>query len=236
MVVRALLDLIWPRVCEGCGGTVGDESRYFCWDCLAGLPLIESPFCARCGDPVEGAITHGYVCGVCVDREPGFDAARSAVRFRGPIKDALHRFKYSAATHLSHDLATVMHACVRTQYGREHIDAVTAVPLHALKERVRTYNQARLLASELSRVMKVPLARNCLARVRDTGTQTNLSARDRAKNVRGAFEARHPSWIEGRSILLVDDVMTTGATVSEASRVLKEAGAAKVFVITVARG
>ena len=234
--IGALLDLIWPRTCEGCGGRVGETAQHFCWDCVASLPLIEMPFCSRCGDPVTGTITRDYVCSACVDREPAFDRARSALRFRGIIKDVLHRFKYSAATHLSGDLATMLHACVQTHYGRQPIDAVVYVPLHAVKQRARTYNQARLLAGELARLMRLPLADGCLARGRDTGTQTHLSARERMRNVRGAFLVHNAGWVHGRNFLLVDDVMTTGATVNEVSRVLKEAGAAAVYVVTVARG
>jgi ComF family protein len=236
MFLRHALDLLWPRVCEVCGGGVVGLSRYLCWDCLAALPLIQAPFCARCGDPVEGAITRDFICSACVDRPPAFAQARSAVRFRGPVKDVLHRFKYSAATHVSRDLATLLHACVRTHFGRESIDAVTYVPLHPVKERARTYNQARLLAGDLARLMCVPMADGCLARERHTATQTRLSAKERARNVRGAFTARNEGWILGRYFLLVDDVMTTGATVAECSRVLKEAGAAGVRVVTVARG
>jgi ComF family protein len=236
MFLRHALDLLWPRVCEGCGGSVVGISRHLCWDCMATLPLIEAPFCARCGDPVQGAITRDFICSACVDRPPAFERARSAVRFRGPIKDVLHRFKYSAATHVSRDLATLLHACARTHYGHDYIDAVTYVPLHAVKQRTRTYNQARLLAGDLASLMRVPLADGCLARERPTATQTRLSARERVHNVRGAFVTRNARWTHGRRFLLVDDVMTTGATVAECSRVLMEAGAAAVYVVTVARG
>lgn len=231
-----LLDLLWPRSCEACGKPAGDAARYLCWDCLAALPVIEPPFCSRCGDPVQGHITRDYMCSFCVDREPAFDQARSALRFAGPVKEVLHRFKYVNATHLDRDLATLLHACVGTHYCRERFDAVAFAPLHPAKERTRTYNQAFLLAKRLARMMELPLARGCLKRVRETGTQTRLNMRERARNVAGAFEARCPEWIQGRSFLLVDDVMTTGATVNEISRVLKAAGASRVCIATVARG
>jgi ComF family protein len=148
----------------------------------------------------------------------------------------LHHFKYSHATHLDKDLATVLHACVRTHYSHERFDAVIFVPLHPAKERSRTYNQARLLAGRLADMMDITLARGCLVRTRETGTQTHLGMKDRARNMADAFEPRCPEWIGGRSFLLVDDIMTTGATVNEISRTLKAAGATKVCVVTVARG
>lgn len=236
MFVGRFLDLLWARHCEVCGTLVGEMSRYLCWDCLAALPVIRLPFCTCCGDPVEGAITQGYLCSACVDRPPAFDAARSAVRFRGAIKDVLHRFKYASTTHVSRDLASLLAACVAAQYGRVIFDAVTYVPLHPTKQRARTYNQARLLAGDLAGLLHKPLADRCLVRVRDTATQTRLTARERAENVCGAFAVRHPSWTYGRRLLLVDDVMTTGSTLREVARVLKEAGAATVHVVTVARG
>lgn len=231
-----LCDLVWPRACELCGARPGQAGHYLCWDCLGALPLIQPPFCSVCGDPVEGAITRGYVCSLCVDRKPAFDQARSAVRFKGGMKDVLHRFKYSNATHMTSDLAALLHACVNTYYTREAFDAVGFVPLHPAKERSRTYNQARLLAAHLAGLMAIPLAGGYVSRVRETGTQTRLNMRARAKNVAGAFRADSHEWIEGRNFLLVDDVMTTGATVAELSREMKAAGAGRVCVVTVARG
>jgi ComF family protein len=232
----SLLDLAWPRTCAACGAGVGHEAQHVCWDCLASFSLIQAPFCSSCGDPVDGAITRDYVCSVCVDRPPQFDHARSAARYRDGLKAILQQFKYSAATHLSRDLAMLLHACVHACYSGEVFDAVAFVPLHAGKERARTYNQSALLAGELARLVDKPLARRCAVRVRSTATQTHLTARERLENVRGAFQAVNEQWIEGRRLLLVDDVMTTGATVNECARVLKAAGAARVCVVTVARG
>jgi ComF family protein len=232
----ALLDLIWPRSCDICGGAPGQAGHYLCWDCQRELSLIQPPFCTLCGDPVEGAITRDYICSLCVDRRPAFDQARSVLRFKGGIKDVLHRFKYSNATHMATDLAALLHVCVSTHYAQEPFDAVSFVPLHPTKERARTYNQARLLAEHLAKRMDLPLAGGCLARTRETGTQTRLNMRARVQNVANAFAANCPEWIEGRNFLLVDDVMTTGATCGSLAKVLKDAGAARVCVVTVARG
>lgn len=207
-----------------------------CWDCLASAAPIQAPFCGHCGDPVDGAITRGYVCAFCVDRRPAFDRARSAVRYRDAARELLQRFKYSAAVHLVSDLGLLLEACVSVHYRDEPIDAVAWVPLYPARERSRTYNQSALLAGDLARRLHLPMAYRCIERRRDTGTQTTLSARERANNVRGAFAVRHPEWVAGRRFLLVDDVMTTGATVNECARALKAAGAMTVFVVTVARG
>lgn len=233
---HACLDLLWPRPCEGCGRPAGSAPGYVCWDCLGSLPLIRPPFCDHCGDPVEGAVTQDYRCGFCVERAPAFRKARSAVRFRGSVPGLLHRFKYGAATHLAPDLADWMAACVRSEYAGERFDAIAYVPLHHARQRMRTYNQAALLAEALALRLGLPVASGCIRRSRDTGTQTHLSARERARNVHGAFAACQPDWIDGRRFLLVDDVMTTGATLAEVASVLAAARAVSVHVVTVARG
>lgn len=207
-----------------------------CWECLAACAWITVPFCRLCGDPVSGAVTGEYACTLCLDRTPDFDRARSAVRYVDPVSTILQQFKYGHATWLSRDLGVMLEACMRAQYAAIHLDAILYVPLAARKERERTYNQSRLLAQELGHRMRVPVAHRALRRTRYTTTQTHLRASERMANVRDAFKVCTPDWVEGRSLLLVDDVMTTGATVRECARVLKGAGAYRVFVVTVARG
>jgi len=234
--LAGLLDLVFPRTCAGCGGRISGESRALCWDCLSETMVIRPPFCARCGDPVEGRIDHEYECYFCHAYPRGFDRARSAARYDKAIRTALQDFKYHEALWLRGDLADILLACYHTEFAAEEFDLVTYVPLHASKRRRRGYNQAELLAHELSKCIKKPLLRGCLMRLSAGASQTRLTAHARLTNVRGAFVARWPEWLEGRRVLLVDDVMTTGATVSECSRALKLAGATSVQVITVARG
>jgi len=233
---RGFLDLIYPRSCAVCGGEVGREGVHLCWECLSAVPVIGLPFCSLCGDPVEGLVEHSYRCSWCRRHRPAFDLARSAVRHRGGFRRALHAFKYDGAVWLRIDFLRLLEACVATHFTDIVFDAVTYVPLYPTRERHRTYNQAGTLARGLSARLGVPLGRGLLRRVRATASQTELSAAARRSNVRGAFRAVHPRWIEGRRFLLVDDVMTTGATVNEVSRVLKEAGAVGVYVVTLARG
>jgi len=203
---------------------------------MAGLETIASPFCAICGDPVDGMVEHDYVCAYCDRRRPSFDMARSAVRYRGAMRNILQALKYGKSIFLANDLLPYLVACVNSHYSRVGFDGIVFVPLYPRKERERTFNQSKVLADRLARRMGISLLPGCLARTRYTATQTDLDASQRRANVRGAFVAGNRKWLEGRTLLLVDDVMTTGATVDECSRVLKEAGAAGVFVVTVARG
>jgi ComF family protein len=182
-------------------------------------------------------IGHRFTCGPCNHHEPGFDRARSAVRYRGAVCDLLQGFKYNGQVHAAVDLARLLEACVGVHYASVRFDAVAYVPLYRTRERARTYNQAHLLAARVARTLGLTLVPpGSVVRVRDTGTQTGLNAGARRDNVRQAFAVSQPDWMEGRTLLLVDDVMTTGATVSSAARALRDAGAAGVYVATVARG
>lgn len=214
-----------------------DAPMHLCWECLAALSIVTEPFCAQCGDPVDGVTGVAYRCSWCRRHEPRFALARSAVRYRGPIRAALHAFKYNRDVCLADDLGRLLAACVQAHFSAVRFDGVTGVPLYARRERVRTYNQSSLLAQAAGRRLGIPpLPARTVRRVRDTPTQTGLTAAQRRANVRHAFVVPDATWLEGRTVLLVDDVMTTGATVSECARVLRESGAAGVYVVTVARG
>jgi ComF family protein len=234
--IAPFLDLLYPRVCAGCGALVDLPSGELCWDCLAAFERVREPFCAHCGDPVEGLVEHRYVCSVCANRPPAFDLARSALRYRGALRAALHAFKYGGAACLARDFTAFLVGCVRAQYADARLDGVLFVPLYPRRERARTYNQSRLLAASLARALRLPLLDHSLVRRRDTSSQTRLTAQQRRENMHDAFAVPEPEWIDGRRVLLVDDVMTTGATVNECSRVLKRAGAVSVHVVTVGRG
>jgi ComF family protein len=235
-LISGIADLLYPRRCAGCGSAVVGCGVAFCWDCMAGCEFVRDPFCSRCGDPVLGVVGHAFVCGWCKRAEPGFTVARSAARFRGPVREALHALKYGGVTALSRDLSVLLESCVRCHYGDLSFDAVCCIPLHGSRLRSRTYNQAALLSVALARRLGVVSRPAALLRLRPTPTQTRLTARERSLNVRGAFAVRDEAWVAGRRLLLVDDVMTTGATVSEASRAMRAAGAASVHVVSVARG
>lgn len=231
-----LLDLFYPRSCAGCGGAVDGEFHHLCWDCASAVPYVGPPYCSLCGDPVDGKVDGDFVCYFCSSHERFFDGARSAARYRGVLKDVLRRFKYDSALWVRSDLVRLLDACTRAHFDPDAIDAVCAVPLYPVKRRLRSFNQSQLLARSLARRLRKPLLSRCLVRVKPTPSQTNLTARQRATNVRDAFRTRNRRRLAGRSVLLVDDIMTTGATVSECARTLKQGGAAKVYVVTVARG
>ena len=234
--LHSALDLLFPRTCAGCGRPDPEDRRHLCWNCLAEIPFIQPPFCSRCGDPVAGRVDHAYVCALCAGRVVHFDRARSVARYDGAVGQAVRELKYHKAVWVAPDLADLLEAGVRAHYDVGAIDAVAFVPLHPMRRRERGFNQAEILAAHLARRIHKPLLRRVVARVRFTPTQTKLTLSARADNVKNAFAPRSTRWLQGRRILLVDDVMTTGATVNACAEALKTGGAAEVWVMTVARG
>ena len=238
---RELADLLFSRECDGCGAPLtGDGETLYCWDCLAKVAWLRMPWCACCGDPVEGTVPAEFRCAWCARKRPAYDWARSAARFEGVVAESLKRLKYHGGVWTADGLGEMLHRTWRTCAPGgvpPEADCVAAVPLFRVRMRERSYNQSALLGAALAERLGVPF-REPLRRVRDTPTQTKLSARERAANMAGAFAVRR--WrkgsVAGKRIVLVDDVMTTGATVNECAKALKAAGAAAVYVLTVARG
>ena len=197
--------------------------------------------CAVCGKTLltdEAAFgTAAPVCHGCRTRRPAFDLARSAAAFQGPVRQLVHGLKYRHGFRLAEPLAELLHGCFLAHFAAERPDLVCAVPLHRARRHRRGYNQSELLARLLARRLALPFAPGLLRRVRDTPTQTRMDARQRRDNMAGAFrvpEERAPA-AYGKCVVLVDDVMTTGATFGAAAAALREAGAGRVLCLSVAR-
>ena len=232
-----LLDLVFPPFCVGCGRTP-EPNRHLCWECLRSVRFQSSEgFCSRCGREFSGAHAGPFTCDACSRHPPAFDFARSAAHFSGVARTLVHELKYHGETHLVPDMADLLEAAVSRHYAAERIDFVCPVPLHGAKRRKRGFNQAELLAGELARRLGIEMFPNAVVRTRDTPTQTHLAADERRRNVHGAFDPNpvFDGWFAERTALLVDDVMTTGSTLSEAARALRSAGAKRILALTFAR-
>jgi competence protein ComFC len=172
----------------------------------------------------------------CGDRELSFDFATAAYRSRGVVRDLIHDFKYRRQVHLRHLLARMLREGFRhARLLGQPPEVIVPVPLHPAREREREFNQAEVLADLAGARLGLPV-RGCLRRRRYTYTQTNFHREERFDNLEGAFEVRRQTDISGRRVALVDDVLTTGSTADACARALRDAGAAAVVVITVARG
>lgn len=235
--LAVIADAIFPRSCVACGVAMEERELSLCWDCRNALSVIAAPFCKLCGEPVHGVVGHDYSCHDCANRQPVYRRARAALHYNDAGKQLVISFKYHHALWLQPLLTDLLEAAAGSHYGDIAYDAVAAVPLHPVKLRERGYNQSALLAGSLAKRMGIkPLGQGMLRRVRFTPSQTRLTAIQRLTNVKGAFKVKPSDFWGGKKILLVDDVMTTGATVGACARVMLDAGAEVVDVITVARG
>jgi len=234
--VEKVSDWVYPRVCPGCDQVSDRPGRHLCWDCFSRLELHTESLCEVCGNPAEGQVAHAFVCGVCKELHPAFAKARAAGHFRGVLRDQIHQFKYGQALWLKHDLTDLLHGCLTAHFQPDAVDVVIPVPLHPVRLRERSYNQAALLSQELARRIDRRCDLRSLVRTRKTQIQTYLDAVHRRINILGAFDVVQPEWVAGRCVLLVDDVMTTGATLNECARSLKKAGARVVWGLVVGRG
>jgi ComF family protein len=238
--LEALADLLFPPFCPVCGDRLGAGRRApLCARCWAALPRIAAPLCESCGAPfgtlgTRGPGTPPRRCAGCRRRAPRWSYARAAGRFEGPLREALHAFKFDGRRALARPLGDLLAETGAGLPLGAAVDVIVPVPLHPARRRARGFNQSQLLARRLGRAWALPVA-EALARVAPTRPQVELSAAERRGNVRGAFRVRRPAAVAGRHVLLVDDVLTTGATAEECAARLREAGATRVGVLTVAR-
>jgi ComF family protein len=197
---------------------------------------IVAPFCERCGLPYSGAITQRFECFNCKELDLSFKWARASVASEGVAREAIHRFKYNHGLWFESFLVDLWLQGAQDTLANEHFDLLVPVPLHAQKLREREFNQAERLVVALARKTKIPARSDLLERVTATATQTKLDREARAANVKRAFAMRKSQQLNGQRILLVDDVLTTGATTSACAAALLRGGAGEVCVWTVARG
>lgn len=233
--LRMGLDLVLPPQCLGCGAIVEGDAA-LCAPCFSRIRFLSAPLCAACGYPFElGAPNVESFCGACARRPPAFDRARAVFAYDEASRGLVIGFKHADRTHGAPAFARWL-----ARAGAELLpgcDVITPVPLHRWRLWTRRYNQSGLLAQALAHLAGCPYVPDLLIRTRATPSQGRLGRQARMRNVRRAFAVlpRRAASLVGRRVLLVDDVYTTGATVEEAARTLRAAGAATVDVLTLAR-
>jgi len=233
----AALDLLYPSLCPVCDTALGPGRRDpLCRGCWRAIERIEPPGCETCGLPFpsfeRATPPVPPVCHACAVAPPPFDYARAAASYAGALRDALHAFKFGGKRALARPLGDLVIEQCGGVLG-PHVDALVAVPLTRARERERGFNQAALLASHLATASGLPVKPGWLSRRHGTRSQTELTAEERRANVAGAFAASPHA--AGAHVLVVDDILTTGATAAECARTLRAAGARSVGVLAVAR-
>lgn len=233
-LLRWVLDSVLPPSCLVCDETVEAEGQ-LCLNCFRTANFITAPLCACCGVPLPFAVegTAEQYCGACEKTPPAFTTARAALRYDETAKRMILPLKYGDQSETAAGLARLMR-----RPGEEMLQAanlLVPVPLHTARLRQRRYNQAAVLAIALARLTGRPLELDILRRWRATRKLEGLDANERRAELAGAITLRRGAAVAGKRVLLVDDVMTTGATAHQCALALREAGAARVDVLTVAR-
>jgi ComF family protein len=234
--LEGLGDLVWPRGCPLCGERGEEGEGGFCFVCLAGMARLEDPICIQCGRRLgEDRTPASGICGACQLDPPAYGRARAWGEYRGFLGHAVRRFKFQGNRPLAAGLSRLLAAADEHWLAEFEAHAVAPMPLHPMRLAERGFNQAVDLARPVARRRKVPILYSALVRVRDTRPQYGLTVSQRHDNVNQAFQVARPQAVSGKNLLLVDDVLTTGATAAAAARALTRAGAAAVVVLTLAR-
>lgn len=229
-----ILDFVYPQSCPICQKHLGRDEKHVCENCWKTLAILPAPFCPYCKsffEEEESLVEHGCVC-LSKPKDRRILAVRSLGTFDEYYQKLIHRFKYDKKIPLGKRLAARLGQAVAFNVDFTSCDLVIPVPLHRARHRERGFNQSEILAEGISEETKIPLAKDILKRRKNTEDQTYLSARQRAENVRDAFVVTKPGRVKGKNVILVDDVMTTGATLNECAAMLQKAGARKIHAAT----
>lgn len=220
-----VLDFLFPKWCVGCGR----EGDFICSACGSSISRIVPPLCPKCGIPQPD----GVLCSTCIGRQMAIDGIRSPFRFEGVIRQAVHQLKYQNLRAIAEPLAALL-----AEYFADNpvpMAVLVPVPLHPKRLRERGYNQSELLAKELSRLTNLSVVSDCLVREKQTPPQARTATlEERRNNVTGAFACLDRR-LQGRQVLLIDDVATSGATLDACAVALKAKGASSVWGLTLAR-
>lgn len=235
-LINGLTDLVYPKTCAVCktglkGKTCIDDA--VCGACWEKIKKNTPPFCHRCGRHLDKPLKN--ICPACVRKQLHFDRAFSPCVYDGALKELILDFKYRNKEHLGRLLSRLMSEFIREyRLPMDFIDLLIPVPLHKARMRQREFNQAEVLSGNIAGEFRKTMMNNVLIRNRNTPTQTELEHSERLQNVKGSFSVTDKEAIKAKNILLIDDVLTTGATSSEAALALKDAGTGVVFVLTLA--
>ena len=234
---RQALRFVLPVECLTCGNALStDPVPFFCRSCWHTIRRLQQPTCASCDQPFVSSASTTYSpnhqCQHCQERPPSFERAWTLFPYLSPLREAICALKYQRKYTLARPLARLMIGALPS--GIE-VDTIIPVPLHQTRLRSREFNQSLLLADQLSRHLAKPVSATQLVRASATAPQTTLTRQERLQNLRNAFAVRRPQDLTEKRILLVDDVFTTGTTLNECAKALRNAGAGPVFALTLAR-
>ncbi|MFZ5968982.1 MAG: ComF family protein [Bacillota bacterium] len=236
-LMEGLLDFVYPRniFCMLCGEAIQKTEEYsLCDECRGEIGFIHGKACSQCGKPLELLYLPDQ-CHDCIRSSYHFDRGLSCVLYDENMKKLIYRFKYGGDRYLSYSLAQIMTDQLK-KAGWTDIDGIIPVPLHRKKEKIRGFNQAKLLAQYISKFTGIPVYHKVLKRVKETQSQSALSRDERKDNLKNAFQLIEPAAIYNKRILLIDDIYTTGSTLNSCSKELRKGKPKEILVSTLAIG
>ncbi|MBR2392708.1 MAG: ComF family protein [Elusimicrobiaceae bacterium] len=235
-VFSYFLHFLFPKTCLACGCDLDAQTQHsLCSCCLAALRTLGPLICRRCGAVLKSGGAHCYACRGTKAKKYKCSVIRSAFVFNDSSRAWIHALKYGGADYLGKEMGKEMSLRFCRYPELSEAELIIPVPLFSKKYRQRGYNQSELLARSFSAELSLPLDKNSLKRIRHTVSQTTLGRKERLENMAGAFVCINPKAVYRKTILLIDDVATTGATLEGCAQALKQAGAKKVLAYTFAR-
>jgi len=227
--LRDLLNLFLPPACLVCGQRIEEQTQVICEICETKISLMGQNVC-----PVCGTENPGIPCELCAEEHFAFASAGSVFKFQGPVKDLIHELKYNGYSSPAGYFALPLSEMIESSPDLKEHDYICAVPLHRVRKRERGFNQSELIAYATSVMAGIPYAETVYRSI-NTYSQTLLSKARRVSNLKDAFKIKKNADVNGKKIIVIDDVFTTGSTLNEVAKTLCNAGAAKVTALTVAR-
>lgn len=237
-MISSIISLLYPPLCLVCGKRDNLRNQDLCADCLKKLKKRSPPFCVKCGRQLPGDPNIEISCNDCKKDAPCFDRAFSVFYYNGILKELVHNFKYKKMTSLGQEFAQLTVDFMKDHDIAKDSDLVLSIPMHPARLFKREINPSHILAKTIAKKLCLDYSASLLKKIKNTAPQSRLSRSERIENLKGSFSLKRNagSYIKNRDILLVDDLFTTGSTVNECARLLKEASAGHVEVITLARG
>ncbi len=229
--LKLVSGIFFENGCIVCGkGTTSPV----CTDCSNNMSYIHHPFCTRCGKPFTTDKGISHICYDCIKDKNKFIMSRAVFEYNGAIVKLIHRFKFGDQVNLSSFFSDELFKLYKAHFSAEHINAIIPVPLSVRRLKHRSYNQTQLLAKRLSKKLSLPIFTQVLEKIKETPPQSRLSAEKRHENVKDVYRVTNRVSLKGKRVLLIDDVITTGATVNACTGVLMRAGIKQVYVMAIA--
>lgn len=236
-IFESIINIIYPLTCVACNrpNHQKENNGYLCNECYYIIKRHLPPFCLKCGRGIrELKNIYEGICSVCQNRNYYFDRAWSLCSYEGIIKELIHKFKYNQKIHYKVIFGNLFREFFGTFNILGDVDLIIPIPLHPTKLREREYNQSLILSFIVGELIQKQIYTDILVRIRNTKSQIDLDERARKNNIAGCFSVKNGFQLKSKSILLVDDVLTTGITLSEAARVIKEFNPNNISVLTLA--